>query len=227
MSRVRRSDVFNPNEIAIVHVINRTSRRCFLMGVDPISGKCFDYRKKWIEDKLKHLAASFGIDILSYAILSNHFHLILRSRPDVVAIWSDLEVARRWLTLCPPQKNGKPRPIGPGDLNMITNDPDKLATLRTRLSDISWWMRLLSQPIAQRANLEDKETGRFWAGRFRAVRLEDKPAVLACSAYVDLNLIRAKMAESLEEVTTHQFKQESYLVMMHQTIHVKNDKILI
>lgn len=198
MPRIRRAEVFNPSEIAIVHVINRTSRRCFLMGTDRESGKNFDHRKVWMEDKLKSLAASFGIDLLCYAILSNHFHLILRSRPDVVATWSDLEIATRWLTLCPPQKNGKPRPIVQADLNMITNDPEKLATLRIRLSDISWWMRLLSQPIAQRANLEDRETGRFWAGRFRAIRLEDESALLACAAYVDLNLIRAKMAETLE-----------------------------
>ncbi len=198
MSRVRRADVFDPNEIAIVHVINRTSRRCFLMGLDPVTGQCFDHRKKWMEDKLKQLAASFGIDLFTYAILSNHFHLILRSRPDVVATWSDVEIAKRWLTLCPPQKNGKPRPIQQSDLNMITSNPDRLAILRLRLSDISWLMRLLSQPIAQRANLEDNETGRFWAGRFRAIRLEDESALLACSAYVDLNLIRAKMAETLE-----------------------------
>ena len=50
-------------------------------------------------------AANFGIDLHSLAILSNHFHLILRSRPDVVATWDDTEVARRWLMLCPKRKN--------------------------------------------------------------------------------------------------------------------------
>lgn len=41
------------------------------------------------------------MDLLGFAFMSNHFHLILRSRPDATATWSDEEVARRWLMLCP------------------------------------------------------------------------------------------------------------------------------
>ena len=52
-------------------------------------------------------------------------------------------------------------------------------------------MRLLRQNIAQRANREDEELGKFWQARYRAVRLPDKTAILACAAYVDLNPIRA------------------------------------
>ena len=86
MARLARAEVFNPNEVAILHVIGRVVRRCFLLGNDPVTGKNYDHRKIWIEDQLKHLAANFGIDLLSFAILSNRFHLILRSRPDVVEI---------------------------------------------------------------------------------------------------------------------------------------------
>jgi hypothetical protein len=66
------------------------------------------------------------------------------------------------------------------------------------LSDISWWMRLLSQPLAARANREENQVGRFWQGRFRAVRICDEATLLACAAYVDLNPIRAALAETLE-----------------------------
>jgi len=90
MARLARGEVFYPDEVAISHFFNRTTRRCFLMGQDPISGKNFDHRKVWIEHYLRELAASFGIDLLGFAILSNHFHLILRSRPDVVATWDDV-----------------------------------------------------------------------------------------------------------------------------------------
>jgi len=85
------------------------------------------------------------------------------------------------------------------ELNHIRNDKEKVAVIRNRLSDISWWMRLLSQNIAQRANKEDQEVGKFWQARYRAVRLLDETAILACAAYVDLNPIRAALAETIED----------------------------
>lgn len=200
MARLARIEVFAPDEIAIVHVMNRVVRRCFLLGNDEFTGKNYDHRKVWVEDQLQRLAASFGIDLLGFAILSNHFHLILRSRPDVAATWDDTEVARRWLQLCPVRKNAEGLAEEPNEmeLNTIRNDPQKLATIRLRLSDIAWWMRLLCQHIAVRANHEDGEVGKFFQSRYRAVRLLDEAAILACAAYVDLNPIRAAMAETLE-----------------------------
>jgi len=200
MARLARVEVFAPDEIAIVHVMNRTVRRCFLMGNDPLTGKNFDHRKAWMEAELQHLAAWFGIDLLCYAILSNHFHLVLRSRPDVVAAWDDTEVARRWLMLCPKRRQADKQPETPNEyeLNMIRNDPARLTEIRSRLSDISWWIRLLSQKIGKRANEDDQEVGKFWQARYRAVRLLDETAILACAAYVDLNPIRAAMAQTIE-----------------------------
>jgi hypothetical protein len=200
MARLSRVELFSPDELAIVHVMNRVVRRCFLLGDDPISGKNFDHRKVWIEEEMRLQAAHFGIDLLGFAILSNHFHLILRSRPDCVAMWDDTEVARRWLMLCPVRKNAENRAEAPNEmeLNSIRNDPDRLKRIRGRLSDISWWMRLLCQRIAVRANHEDQEVGRFFQSRYRAVRLLDEQAILACAAYVDLNPIRAAMADTLE-----------------------------
>lgn len=200
MARTARCEVFDPHEIAIAHVIQRCVRRCFLMGNDPDSGRNYDHRKQWLEARLQRFAAQFGIDLLCFSILSNHFHLVLRSRPDVVATWDNAEVARRWLMICPVRKDqqGNPREPTKAELNMIRNDPERVATIRRRLSDISWWMRLLSQPLAAMANREDDQLGRFWQGRFRAVRICDEAALLACAAYVDLNPIRASLAETLE-----------------------------
>jgi hypothetical protein len=102
--------------------------------------------------------------------------------------------------LCPVRKNsdGTPKDPSQPELNSIATDPDKLAEIRSRLSDISWWMRLLCQRIAQRANAEENQAGKFWQNRYRAVRLLDEEAILACAAYVDLNPIRAALAETLE-----------------------------
>lgn len=200
MARPSRADVFSPDEIAIVHAMNRVVRRCFLLGSDPLTGKNYDHRKRWIEEQFQRLAAYFGIDLLCFSILSNHFHLVLRSRPDVVATWDDTEVARRWLMLCPVRKreDGSAEEPSVVELNSVRNDSKAGAEIRRRLSDVSWWMRLLCQHVAQRANREDHETGRFWQDRFKAVRLLDEESLLACAAYVDLNPIRAAMAETLE-----------------------------
>jgi hypothetical protein len=77
------------------------------MGHDPVTGRNYAHRKQWVEDELKRLAAGFGIDLLVFSVLSNHFHLVLRSRPDVVATWEDTEVARRWLRLCPVKRDAQ------------------------------------------------------------------------------------------------------------------------
>jgi REP element-mobilizing transposase RayT len=200
MVRLARAEVLDPGEVAIAHVCNRTVRRCFLIGQDPLSGKNFDHRKQWIEDYLRQFAASFGIDLLGFAILSNHFHLILRTRPDVVATWSDQEVARRWLRLCPLHRHADGSPGEPTqpEIDSIAGCPVKRVEIRQRLSSISWWMRLLCQRVAMRANHEDEETGRFFQDRYRATRLADEASLLACAAYVDLNPIRAAMCETLE-----------------------------
>ena len=230
MARVARSDVFDPSEIAIVHVVQRCVRRCYLMGSDAASGNNYDHRKKWLEDRLQRFAAAFGIDLICFSILSNHFHLILRSRPDVVASWDNTEVARRWLRICPPRKDANGNPLEPTEsqLNAIRNNRKRLATIRTRLSNISWWMRLLCQPLAAMANKEEDQLGRFWQGRFGAVRLCDEAAVLACAAYVDLNPIRAALAETLEtsDFTSIQRRIESVTCPQNTPPEYSRDRFL-
>jgi hypothetical protein len=200
MARVARAEVFNPHEVSVFHCLNRCVRRCFLCGKDSVSGKDYEYRKAWVEERLRFLAGTFGIDVLGFSIMSNHFHVILRNRPDVVETWGDREIARRWWQLCPGRKteSGEPEEPTEGELNAICGDAERLAEIRSRLSDISWFMRCVAEPVARRANAEDGCTGRFWQGRFKAVKLCDDAAILACSVYVDLNPVRAGCAETPE-----------------------------
>jgi hypothetical protein len=190
----------DPQQIQIFHGVHRCVRRAFLCGNDPYSGINYDHRREWIRRRLEFLASIFGIDCLTYTVLSNHLHIVLRSRPDVVARWSDQEVAQRWLRLFPRRRNDDGSPAEPTqpEIDSIVNDPEALAKRRQRLSDISWWMRCTAENIARQSNCEDDVTGHFWEGRYRAQVLLDEASVLACAAYVDLNPIRAAMAESLE-----------------------------
>jgi hypothetical protein len=152
-------------------------------------------------DRLRHLAAIFAIDVCAYAIMANHFHLILRTRPDIVASWSDLEVATRWLTLFPRynRKEGKLQPPSDIQISALAHDPKRIAELRKRLSSLSWFMGRLNEFIARAANKEDDVKGRFWESRFKCIALLDDAAIAACMAYVDLNPIRAGLAASPEE----------------------------
>ncbi len=200
MPRPLRAEVFDPKEVCIVHCVQRCVRRAFLTGFDKESGKDYQYRREWIRERMEKLASVFGIDCLTYAILSNHLHVVLRSRPDVVAAWTDKQVALRWLQIFPGKRIddqlGDPTTV---DVETLATDKDRLADIRVRLSDISWYMRALCEPIARIANKEDQCTGSFWEGRFKPTRILDEASLLACCMYVELNPIRAAMAESLED----------------------------
>jgi hypothetical protein len=200
MARLARSELFDPREVSTFHCTNRCVRRAYLCGKDPYNGKNYEHRKGWIEKRLEFLAGQFAIDVLDHAILSNHLHLALRNRPDIVDLWDDTEVARRWLMLCPVRKTAEGEPAEPSEaeLDSLRHDPDQIQELRKRLSDISWFMRMISERIARWANREDDVTGRFWEGRFKAVKICDEPALVANSVYIDLNVMRARLAKTPE-----------------------------
>ena len=200
MARVNRSDVIHPNEIQLLHCVNRCVRRGFLCGNDDHSGRNYDHRRLWIRRRLEFLAGIFGVDVLSFAVLSNHFHVVVRTRPDVVAKWSDEETAQRWWNLFPQRRNEDGSAADPTDaeLRSIYGDAQTLAERRKRLSCVSWFMRCMCEVIARMANAEDGCTGRFWEGRFRTTVLDSEEALAACMAYVDLNPIRAGLADTPE-----------------------------
>jgi len=201
MARQNRAEVFDPSEVTVMHCVNRAVRRAMLCGRDPISGQSFEHRREWVRRRLVFLAANYGIDVLGYAVMGNHLHVILRNRPDVVRQWSDEDVARRIWNLFPKRREDDGSPAEPRqhELDMLTASRELVDRYRRRLSDVSWLMRQLAEHIARRANREDQCTGRFWEGRFKSQPLLDDAALLACSAYVDLNPVRAGIAETPEQ----------------------------
>ena len=200
MPRALRSEQFDPAAVCIVHCVQRCVRRAYLAGVDVVSGRNYEFRKEWIRVRMERLASVFGIDVLTYAILSNHMHLVIRTRPDVVSSWSDEQVALRWLRVFPGRRLDEQlaEPVDT-DVKALANDSKRIQLIRARISDPSWFMRALSEPIARLANKQDECTGSFWEGRFKAQAITDEAGLLACSMYVDLNPIRAAMAATPEE----------------------------
>jgi REP element-mobilizing transposase RayT len=195
-----RSLLIDSSVPGVYHCVSRCVRRAFLCGEDTPSGRNFDHRKQWIEDRLLALAEIFAASVLAYAVMSNHVHVVVRMDPDLATKWSDAQIAERWVKLFAATRGGR---ADPGSCNQriaaLTGNPARLALLRQRLGNLSWFMRCLAEPIARRANREDDCTGRFWEGRFKCQALLDDRAVLACMAYVDLNPVRAGIADSLAD----------------------------
>ncbi|WP_308365249.1 MULTISPECIES: transposase [unclassified Microbulbifer] len=181
------------------HCVSRCVRRAFLCGRDERTGQCFEHRRQWIEDRLLELAEVFALDVCAYAVMSNHYHVVLHINEAQAAGWELREVVERWHQLC------KGSVLSQRFIRGEVLDSAELARLaevadgwRARLMDISWFMRMLNESIAREANREDQCTGRFWEGRFKSQALLDERALAACLAYVDLNPIRAKMVQTPE-----------------------------
>lgn len=197
------------------HCISRCVRRAFLCGKDTHTGFNFQHRRQWIVDRIRLLCSVFAVDLCAYAIMSNHYHIVVRINVDQIKQWSDQEVASRWMQLFSGPLLMR-QYLGSACLTAVENKyvASLLSTWRERLGDLSWFMRCLNEPIARMANAEDHCTGRFWEGRFKSQALLDARAVLACMAYVDLNPVRAAMATTPE--------QSDYTSIQARILHPEN-----
>jgi putative transposase len=198
MTKARKT-IININDTPFYHCMGRTVRRSFLFGVDKYTGNDYSHRKQWIVDKLAELSSVYMIDVCAYAVMSNHYHVVLKINQVQAKRLSDEEVMERWMMLF--KGNVLVQRYLKGECKTESEKLKVKETVeewRIRLSDISWFMRCLNETIAHKANEEDKCTGHFWEGRFKSQALLNEQALLSCMAYVDLNPIRAGLAESLD-----------------------------
>ena len=181
------------------HVVSRCVRRTFLCGYDRDTGRNYEHRRQWIEDRIRILSSLFAIDICSYAVMSNHYHLVVKLSPEQAAEWDDDEVLARWSSLYKGpliiQRYLKGESLASAERRFLEST---VAVYRKRLTELSWFMKCLNEPIAREANREDDCTGHFWESRFKSQALLTEQALLSCMAYVDLNPVRAAMAETPE-----------------------------
>ncbi len=173
---------------AVYHCIARVVGGQFLLH---------DLEKEKLRELLWTYADFCGVEIVTYCVMSNHFHAVVRV-PETVML-SDaelLEKTRRFY--------GKKSPLVQTMTEHFENHGvlplDLREWLLGRMGDVSQFMKEVKQRFTKWYN---KQTGRFgtlWAERFKSVLVEDEPeAVSTVAMYVDLNPVRAGLVEDSKD----------------------------
>ncbi|MEH6446383.1 MAG: transposase [Oceanospirillaceae bacterium] len=154
MTRAR-SQQIRCQDTPYYHCISRVVRKAFLCGFDNDTQRDYAHRRPWIIERLAELDAVFCIDICAYAIMSNHYHLVLYINKQQVDELTDLDIIERWRKIytgpdiikryLAGEKLSKEHHV------LIAEIVDKW---RQRLEDISWFMRCLNEHIARKANFD-------------------------------------------------------------------------
>jgi REP-associated tyrosine transposase len=192
---VARKHIVDVHSTPYYLVTNRCVRRAFLCGYDAYSGQSYEHRRQQIVNLMTDYASVFALDLCGFAVMSNHYHIVLRLDPDAAKSWTTKDVLSRWCTAYKGpvvvQQYLQGTALNPQQLDTVNTLTE---TYRERLCDLSWFMAKLNETIARQANKEDGCSGRFWQGRYDARALLDETALITAMMYVDLNPIRAGMA---------------------------------
>jgi REP element-mobilizing transposase RayT len=177
------------------HCMSRCVRQSYICGIDSNTGKDYSHRRQWIVDRIKLLTSVFCIDVCAYAVMSNHYHLVLKVNSKESTKLTLENILARWEQIYPrdARKISTLRATNTQAFNTA------IENIRTNLSSISHFMKSLNEKIALLSNKEDECKGRFWDGRFKSQALLDEGAILTAMAYVDLNPVRAGIAKTPEE----------------------------
>ncbi|MBX2858701.1 MAG: transposase [Cellvibrionaceae bacterium] len=194
------------------HCYVRCVRRAFLCGNDQLSGENYDHRKQWVVSRLKFLSYIYAVDICAYAVMSNHYHVVLHVDKARALSWSKEQVVERWMQVYAGDTLVDRWQEDPESLNAdaLAQVNVTIAKWRERLYSISWFMRGINETVARMANQEDNCKGRFWEGRFKSQALLDEVALLSCMAYVDLNPLRAGVEDNLMDSDFSSIQQRLY-----------------
>jgi len=171
MPRIPR--LLNYAESTVYHVMSRTALDGLPLG---------DVEKDYLLDTVKRFAKLYFVDILGFALMGNHFHLLVRMHPE--KLYSDKEIQQRL------------NRFYDGDKNIHQTEVPKY---REKLSCLSELMKDIKQRFTRQFNKKNKRKGYFWGQRFKSVIVENGDTLINCLAYIDLNPVRAGIVEQPED----------------------------
>ncbi len=181
---------FIDQEHSSYHIISRVSRGEFLLDDDG---------KEYFMNLMFKLAKAYYVDITSFAIMSNHFHILLSNRRDEVEKATKDELFSKYKEAY--GNNAEP-PEGSFIKKSYEIEYDEdggVERLRQRLGSVSRYIQELKQGFTKWYNYKNKCKGVLWADRFKGIAISKGDAELICSAYVDLNPVRAGIVKKPED----------------------------
>lgn len=169
---------------AVYHVMTKVVGAAFLLG---------DQEKEILRKQLWKVAKFCGVEVLTYCLMSNHFHVLVKTpHPDDVKELNDKELIDRVRAIYPVDKVEFFQ-------EMLESEDEELssryrANLKSRMGDVSLFMKELKQRFSIWYNRNHKRSGTLWAERFKSVLVQDDPFALSTvAAYIDLNAVRSGM----------------------------------
>jgi REP element-mobilizing transposase RayT len=184
--RTRRLKVFGSS--ACYHVMTRTVNGEMLLG---------DREKEVLRKMIWQVADFSGVEVLTYCVMSNHFHVLVRI-PEMGAV-SDAELMRRYKVLYPKPTKYQTASISVMESELAAGGEEGQAIrykLLARMGDISEFMKAVKQRFSVWYNRSHQRYGTLWAERFKSVLVEGKGNPLqTMAAYIDLNPVRAGLVE--------------------------------
>jgi putative transposase len=164
-------------------------------------------RDKFIQ-LLNHFAQAYYCQLITYCVMGNHYHIVIRFDESFQATRQDLEA--RAALLYP---NNEVWRKGWSD--------DHWNKFQNRLHDMSEFMRNVQQAFTRWVNKKEKTSGSFWRDRFKSVILADGDSVLDCALYVDLNPVRAGLVTRPEDweggaYFMRSIQQDQQLMSLHE-----------
>jgi REP element-mobilizing transposase RayT len=186
------------------HCISKVVRGAHLLG------EGYKHRKAWVEQRLELLAKNYAVSVVAFAVMDNHFHVLVRLEPEIAKSWSDDEVLRRWARIYPPRNmDVDNKTVLDSWIKANISDRKFIADCRDQLQTLGRFLKSLKEPIARLANQEDECTGTFWQGRYKSIAVVGDEALLTTCLYIDLTPLAAGCA-STPETTKHTSYRHRY-----------------